>query len=80
MFNLQKRVFILFWLMRTPFVQRLVVLIVSGLIALLLGCVFFFGGHSAGVIQAATASQAFSVTVVCSSERVYARELTGTDV
>ncbi len=46
MINMQQRLFNLCEQIHKPFVQRLITLLVSGLIALLLGGAFLLGGHA----------------------------------
>jgi hypothetical protein len=47
--KIQQRLLLLCEQIHKPFVQRLITLLVSGLIALLLGCALLLAGHGAAI-------------------------------
>ena len=65
MIKMQQRLLTMFEQIQRPFVQRLIALLVSGLIALLLGGALLFSGHGAFVthlpMQAGSASEGMVV-------------------
>jgi hypothetical protein len=62
--NMQQRLLTLCEQIHTPFVQRLIILLVSGLIALLLGGAFLLAGHAVSLtnLTQGPLSTAMSIT------------------